>query len=121
MTCPRYTHMGTFLNGKIYAFGGRDYGEDDDQAIRAECERFNFQLHKWEKISKLNTPRCTGFTYIYRDNVYVCGGLTGKMKRSRMIERYDESNDKWHILDFKLARGMECGSLLSATHFLNSS
>lgn len=40
------------------------------------------------------------------------------MHRSRAIERYDEANDKWVILDFKLARGIECGSLISAVHFL---
>lgn len=112
MGSPRYTHIGTFFKGKLYAIGGRDYGEDDDTAIRINAERFNFSLHKWEKIAKLNIPRCTGFTFIYKDSIYVCGGLTGKKRRSRTVERYDESRDLWEVIDFKLARGIECGSLL---------
>jgi hypothetical protein len=28
--CARYTHMSTFHKGKLYAIGGREYGEDDD-------------------------------------------------------------------------------------------
>ncbi|KAL4480001.1 hypothetical protein ABPG74_020517 [Tetrahymena malaccensis] len=118
MICPRYTHISIFFKGKLYAIGGRDYGDDDDSAIRSQCERFNFFIHKWEKISKLNIPRCTGFSFIYKGSLYVCGGLTGKMHRSRAIERYDESNDRWVLLDFKLSRGLECGSLFSAAHFL---
>lgn len=30
LTCTRYTHMSIFHKGKLYAIGGRDYGEDDD-------------------------------------------------------------------------------------------
>jgi len=75
-------------------------------------------MHKWEKIARLNIARCTGFTFLYKDSIYVCGGLTGKMHRSRAIERYDESNDQWVVLDFKLFRGIECGSLMSGLHFL---
>jgi len=111
--------MSIFHKGKLYAIGGRDYGEEDDQAIRNHCERFNFHMHRWEKISRLNIPRCTGFTFIYKDAIHVCGGLTGKMHRSRAIERYDESNDQWVLLDFKLSRGIECGSLISGSHFLS--
>lgn len=113
MWSMRYTHMSTFLRGKLYVIGGRDFGEDDDQSIRKDCERFNFFHHRWEKISRLNIPRCTGFVFVYANTIYTCGGLTGKARRSRTVERYDESNDRWEVIDFKLARGIECGSIHS--------
>lgn len=119
MITQRYTHISTFWRGKLYVIGGRDFGDDDEAAILGQCERFNFATHKWQNIAKMNVPRCTGFSFIYKDSIYVCGGLTGNMKRSRTIERYDESSDVWILMDFKLARGMECGILLSAAHFLS--
>lgn len=37
--------------------------------------------------------------------------FNGNKRRSESIERYDPELDRWELLDFKLNRGVECGSL----------
>jgi len=39
----------------------------------------------------MSKKRCLGFVYVYKQFIFVLGGYTGNMKRSKKIERYTES------------------------------
>lgn len=111
LTICRYTHCSIINKGNLYVVGGRTYGLDDI-GILNHCERLNLSNpDKWSPIADMNKPRCTGFVLIYQEQIYAFGGYTGPKKRSRIIERYDETLNQWEILNFKLKEGVEAGSL----------
>jgi hypothetical protein len=43
----------------------------------------------------MNIKRCTGFTFIFKNKVYVFGGYSGNKKRSKKIEVYHPDKDYW--------------------------
>ena len=113
LNVARYAHMSIIHKGNLYVFGGRTYGLDD--GIMNNCEMLDLpnlsKNFKWNSIALMNKPRCTGFVVIYQEQIYVFGGYTGAKKRSRKIERYNEPQNVWEILDFKLKEGVEAGSI----------
>ena len=78
----------------LYAMGGRTYGEDE-QAILEHCERYDFNENVWEVIAPMQQRRCSGYTFIYKDKIYVVGGYTGYLDRNPYFERYDEKKNIW--------------------------
>ncbi|KAL4506445.1 hypothetical protein ABPG72_000016 [Tetrahymena utriculariae] len=110
MKKSRYTHCLTFKNGKLYALGGRTYGEGIN-GLLASCEVYDFSDRNWKEISPLSEPRCTFFTFQYKDQIYVCGGFNGNKKRTELIEKYNETQNCWETIEMKLNKGIECGNL----------
>jgi hypothetical protein len=43
----------------------------------------------------------------------VLGGYSAPLKRTRIIERYNEEKNYWEKLSFKINRGVECGFMIS--------
>ena len=41
MAQERYSHITTFWKGKLFVFGGRTYGSDEEGAILKYCEYFD--------------------------------------------------------------------------------
>ena len=113
----RYTFPIISHRGYIYAIGGRIYGADDVSLLK-KCERMNLDSGEWEDIADMNVNRCTSSLFIYMDQIWVIGGYSGKFKRSRKIEKYNEYENRWEIVDFKLFAGFENGNIL-ATGFPN--
>ena len=112
MNQARYTHMSSVFEERLYVIGGRTYGSDD-VALLNHVEAYDQITKKWNVLANMNKPRCTGFVCIYRFGLYVFGGYTGALKRSKLIEKYDKKKDTWDVLNFKLHRGIECGLLVS--------
>jgi N-acetylneuraminic acid mutarotase len=52
-------------------------------------------LEKWRDITPMKTPRSTGFSFIFKNKIYICGGYTGDKKRSKTIEVYDPLKNYW--------------------------
>lgn len=98
-----------------YALGGRVYGQDHE-SILSNCERFDSQKSIWEPIADMNIQRCTSSGFLYKGEIWVFGGYTGRFRRSRKIERYDEINNKWEIVPFKLYKGFENGNVIPSLH-----
>lgn len=113
----RYTFPIIAHKGYIYAVGGRVYGADDVSLLK-KCERLNLETGEWERISDLNVNRCTSSLIVYMDQVWVLGGYCGKYKRSKKIEKYNEYENCWEIVNFKLYAGFENGNVI-ATGFPN--
>ena len=112
MNQARYTHMSSIFEDKLYVMGGRTYGSDDI-ALLNHVEAYDQKSKTWNILASMNKPRCTGFVCIYRQGLYLFGGYTGPLKRSKLIERYDKKKNIWDLLTFKLHRGIECGLLIS--------
>lgn len=108
----RYTHMSTFFEDKFYVLGGRAYGSDE-VALLSHVEAYDQNTKTWSLCANMLKPRCTGFVCIYKQGIYVFGGYTGPLKRSKNIERYDRKKNTWDLINFKLHRGIECGLMIS--------
>ena len=46
MNQPRYTHAALYVNGRLFVFGGRYFGEDDVAILRS-CEVYSISENKW--------------------------------------------------------------------------
>lgn len=108
----RYTHMSCFFEDRLYVLGGRTYG-NDDVALLNSVEAYDQKNRAWVILANMNKSRCTGFVCVYRQGLYIFGGYTGSLKRSKVIERYDKKKNQWDLLSFKLHRGIECGLIIS--------
>lgn len=108
----RYTFPVIYHNSKIYAIGGRVYG-DDNQSILQKCEVFDYAVNGWKMIADMNITRCTASAFIYGNSIWVFGGYTGLYQRSRKIEKYIEWKNKWEVIEFKLYHGFENGNIFS--------
>ena len=42
------------------------------------------------------------FSFLYKDELFVCGGQSNNKKLTKTIEKYNFQNDNWSLLDFKL-------------------
>lgn len=62
MKCSRYTHCLTYKNNKLYALGGRIYG-DGVNGLLSSCEVYDFAEKSWKEIAPLSQPRCTFFSF----------------------------------------------------------
>lgn len=107
----RYTFSTIFHREKLYAIGGRIYG-DDTVSLLKKCEVFDFSNNKWSQIPDMNVPRCTSSVFIYNNELWVMGGYTGRYQRSKKIERFLEEENRWEIIDFKLFFGFENGNVI---------
>ena len=108
----RYTFPTIHVNGKVYAIGGRVYG-DDTVSLMRKCEVYDYATGKWSRIAEMNVPRCTSSAFLFNSTIWVIGGYTGRYQRSKKIERYVEAEDRWELLDFKLFFGFENGNVLA--------
>ena len=92
----RYTHMTTVKDDKLFVFGGRTYGYGE-AGILNHCEYLDLRLKRWLVISPMRKKRCTGFTFQYKNDIYVTGGYTGDKKRSKKIECYPSAEQTNHL------------------------
>ena len=89
------------INNKIYVIGGLKNNEID---ISEKNEKYDTVTNIWEDVSKMITPRFGGSTVVIGEYIYTLGGIgidsdtQGEIEVSRVIERYDTSNDVWQEL-----------------------
>lgn len=108
----RYTFPIIHVNNKVYAIGGRIYGDDTVSLLR-KCEVYDYATGKWSRITDMNVPRCTSSAFLYNDIIWVIGGYTGRYQRSKKIEKYIEAEDRWQLIEFKLFFGFENGNVMA--------
>jgi len=107
MEQPRYTHTVAYLDGEVYAIGGRYYGKDKEGVLR-HVEKYNISTNKWTTLAELNEKRCTSSAVTQNGVIYVFGGYHGT-GRLKSIERYHADTNKWEILPFQLNLPIEAG------------
>ena len=108
----RYTFSTVYHKNKVYALGGRIYG-DDNVSLLKKCEVFDFGTNKWTQIADMSVPRCTSSAFIYNDQLWVMGGYTGRYQRTKKIERYIAAENCWEPINFKLFFGFENGNVVA--------
>lgn len=110
----RFSHISLYYRKKIYVFGGRSKPGDENILSSAEClgvvinkkeeeknsntksgHMFDVESDKeWMKLPDSILKRCTGFSLVYRDEIYLIGGYTGQRKRSKKIEKFSLATNK---------------------------
>eukprot|EP00357_Protocruzia_adherens_P002336 CAMPEP_0114990506 /NCGR_PEP_ID=MMETSP0216-20121206/10838_1 /TAXON_ID=223996 /ORGANISM="Protocruzia adherens, Strain Boccale" /LENGTH=524 /DNA_ID=CAMNT_0002353697 /DNA_START=175 /DNA_END=1746 /DNA_ORIENTATION=- len=101
----RYTHALAYLQGYVYAIGGRSLN-----GCLTSCERYNIQANVWEMAAPMNFKRCTLTAVTVNDAfIYVFGGYDGT-KRVDTIEFYEHNSNVWTILDVKMELALEAAS-----------
>jgi len=108
----------------IYAIGGKNYLEGEDN-ILSSVERTNISGAKWSLIANLNIERCDAISFLVNDSIYVAGGSAGapytyegqtsKNHIVNLIERYNEVQNVWEVLNFKVEISLE-GALALQTN-----
>lgn len=93
----RFFFATSIFKDYVYVMGGRSYGNDRESII-GDCERFSIITKTWHNISPLNKARCQASSYVFRDKLYIAGGLLTKGTASKTIEVYNESKKRWEIL-----------------------
>ena len=78
----------------------------------SSCERYNLKTSKWEKIASLNSKRCTASSIVSNGQLFVLGGYHGT-GRGREIERYNEIENRWEIIDLALKHPIEASLLFT--------
>jgi hypothetical protein len=63
-------------------------------------------------MPSLNIKRCTCYVIEWKKSLFVFGGYTGTFERSEKIERLNQNEGKWELLDFSLNRGIESAFVL---------
>lgn len=112
MVRERYTFPIVYKNNKIYVLGGRQYGNDDVSIINF-CEVFSYETRQWTSIAPMNKRRCTASCFVYNDQIWIVGGYSGPTHRTRKIEKYNEKEDCWETVPFKLYAGFDAANLLT--------
>jgi len=95
--------FGTFslFAGKLWAIGGRGYGEDL-VAVMNECEAYSFDTNTWNMIPSLNTGRCQASSFVLNDKLYVSGGLVRDGKATNSIEVFNQQKHRWELMGIVL-------------------
>jgi N-acetylneuraminic acid mutarotase len=108
MLACRYTFSAVFLNNKLYVFGGRGYGTDQE-AIMRDCEVFDFATQEWKPIAPMFERRCSSIAFVYKGEIWLLGGYTDKNVRSPIVEKYNPATDTWTKWNWRLYFGVESG------------
>ena len=110
----RYTFPVIHYGNRVYAVGGRVYGDDTVSLLR-KCEYYDLTSKTWHAMPEMNITRCTSSLFIYANQLWVIGGYSGRFQRTKKIERYIIEEERWEILDFKLFFGFENGNICATT------
>ena len=107
LSFPRYGHISTFYKGKVVAIGGRNKTGN----LLDSAEAYD-RTKGWKNMGTLNKGRAGGYAVLNGNFLYVWGGFGLEMKRSRSVEKYDDTSGKWILLNFKINRGIESAVIL---------
>ena len=57
---------------------------------------------KWDEIEPFNKPRHSAITFIFREEIYLLGGMGRNKKITKEIEKFNTYENQWKILEWKL-------------------
>jgi len=89
MSQPRGAFKSVVLNGKIYAFGGRN-----DKIFLNSVEEYDPKLNTWVLKSPMPTKRDNLQLEVIDGKVYAIGGHNGETAMNS-VEKYDPVTDTW--------------------------
>ena len=100
MSTKKFNFPCILFRNKVYAIGGRSYGSGEE-AILSDCESFDLIQGKWTGMPNMEIPRCGHQLLIYKEMLYVVGGLSF-LSDSKKFECFNFYENSWTILDLKL-------------------
>ena len=103
MNFPRHSHGICFIQNSIYVAGG--FGNEENNSLLNQCERFDFRLGKWIVVADLNrkSSGCCLVPFSKR-SIFKFGGRSENSENPdcNIIERYDLFKDVWEEIPFDL-------------------
>lgn len=88
MPTPRWGLSTSTVDGKIYAIGGKKFGN-----ILSTVEEYDPVTDKWTKKADIPTARMWLSTSVVNGKIYAIGGWDGSSLAT--VEEYDPKTDKW--------------------------
>ena len=88
----RYTFPVIRHDNRVYAVGGRVYG-DDTVSLLKKCEYYDLTTKTWHSIADMNITRCTSSLLVYNNQVWVVGGYSGRFQRTKKIVSFFINNE----------------------------
>jgi N-acetylneuraminic acid mutarotase len=91
------------LDGKLYAFGGYRF-IDDNQSV-ATSEMYDPEKDVWTDLAEMPFPVSHHASVVYKDKIYLFGGTTessyggGTLKPSNRVFEYDPGADSWQEME----------------------
>lgn len=71
---PRFMHIQTFYDDRLYVFGGKTSAEAGQFQVVASCHCFDVKLMQWLPLPQMPRPRCAGTAFKYKHAIYLlCG------------------------------------------------
>jgi Bacterial Ig-like domain (group 3)/Kelch motif len=85
-----------FVNGKIYAIGGRDQDTYGAGTLQNANEAYDIGTDTWATKASMPTPLSDIYaTVAFNGKIYVFGGATGQSGVSNLVQIYDPVADSW--------------------------
>ena len=117
----RFWHSCIAFKDNVYVFGGNSKGLDEFtvSSLTSSVEKINYsnlkeankvaQLQfsvimtlKWDEIEPFNKIRCNHNSIVYKEEIFLFGGITVGGKICRDVEKYNPAQNRWLHLDWKL-------------------
>jgi len=85
-----------FVNGKIYAIGGRDADTYGSGKLQNANEAYDVGADTWTVKAPMPTPLSDIYASVaFNGKIYVFGGATGPSGVSNLVQIYDPVGDSW--------------------------
>lgn len=104
MIMKRYGHSSVFINNVLFVVGGYEHIDRTQTSMLSTlktCEKFDIGKNRWEIIAPLNHPRAFFGNVIYKNSLFVFGGVYNNQLLSS-IEKYDTYTNVWITYHIKL-------------------
>jgi len=126
LNVPRACHMMINYGDTIYCMGGRSENNENEgitsSVERANIHNFKNQLKegvddltvpsfvklKWEEVEPFTKPRYSALTFMFKEEIYLLGGMGRNKKICKFVEKYDSGQNQWLSLDWKLPFSINC-------------
>lgn len=134
---PRYYHMMVAYKNFAYVLGGGSIrGSNTEFMGTSSVEKISlvevkekvneyigtkksgsldFKL-QWSEVEPFTKIRYKGNAFVYKDNIFLIGGLSKENKTCRYIEKYNSYNNQWSFLKWKLPFALHSSSLTALNH-----
>lgn len=95
MKNPRQYAAAANLNGKLFVTGGCDIQQEEFNSV----EYYSPEIDKWFEVAPMNEKRARHGCKVIDGSLYVFGGHS-RNEIIKVIERYDETANKWITVKF---------------------
>ena len=95
MNSSRKDFSSVVLNEYIYVLGGCSKTDFSEQKTLNSCERYDYKKNYWSAIDSMKIARKKASAIVYKNNIYIAGGVNDEGVIEKSVEKYDTQLEKW--------------------------